>query len=295
VELNNSERQSPPIFVEIFSTPVAMAVTNIFIDECFIAVAGLLVETWTACVLLIVYDTMETMMLDTQISLPIGTVLKVFISDSQLVLYHEYESSSQLFSYELDILEGMIHGKTLPLVTCALSPRVRLVPLDASSQVPSNALLKDSKASQNMLGTGRGPHDCFTAFTMLRHNREEDVWIISCHILDHLFDSSSMERHRQSHTVSGEDLAPSMFLERVIWLLDGPYAAYIKVGANDQRLLVLVTFPRDNRSENAAVESIVSLPDVVDLDLLCDIDFDSSWGILVLSMADSHVHIINLA
>jgi hypothetical protein len=272
-----------------------MDISSITIDSQFVSATGLL-GTGTASVLFVLHTTTEACWLNTQSSPPRGREMHTFISESQLVLYYEADSISHLLMYELRQLLGLVRRGPTPPITLLAPTFMRSMPFVSGPKLLDPPHFVDTKGFQSFLGTSHKVQHSFQGFVTTRLDATDNIWILTCHILDHIFEpDSTSTSHCETYTILATAVASTPYVNHMIWAFDCPYAAYVRVDEEAQWELTLIVFPNGFEDQRGIIkEYAIPLPSCIDLELLYDMDFDDSRGMLALSTTDSHVYIVEL-
>jgi hypothetical protein len=221
-----------------------------------------------------------------------------------LVLYQELGTASHQLVYKLDILQEILFNSPEQCTRLSLPPSAeRSTPFNSASAGRTPGFW-DTHPLQNFLGVVRNGSDSLPVCTSMYYrddnDEEEHLWVISCTVLDHIFDEPSAgptERYRQTYEIPDNRVAVSDHSGPLIWALPGGYAAYFNLTGNPRDgyevLFKMVVFEVKGNTKVAPKEHTIELPAGVDPWLIHDVDFSHAWGVLGLSMINSTVYHIS--
>jgi hypothetical protein len=286
-------------FNEYLSVPVSISLTDMYMDERIIAVAGQSMDTHAIGFIIMNHLTKETLTIRTTMKLPPESTVGIFISSSKLAVYQELEFASQLLTWSFDMIMRLM--ETHSGQDILLQPQhVSMHGYDKDSQSPLSRYW-DCQMFQQQLGIGRSRNSDFlaTCSSVLQVGAgETSLSRITYHNLDHLFKSSdamvASERHREIHTISNYRLLRNRIGNPMIWNLSGRYVSFVESSADSAPVLKVLEF---EYGPDGPVEWRIEIPPDIDLSRLHEVNFDHVWGLIILTMedADGSMYIFHLA
>jgi hypothetical protein len=267
-----------------------MTVTGIFLDDHYTVAAGQATgDVPSTEFVLVGRGSNKAVVVDTSISLGNNIVIGVIISSSRLILHAQLDITAHIFIYELDDL--LLHFPPIrsTFTRLYLPPlQHRTVPFDLGSSGPPPDYW-GAFIQPNLLGTGRGDRDFRPCVTWMHQDHTENSIRIQYHVLDYIFDESHADRTCYNFTIPKSSVFVSDHMGMMLWVFPGGCVAYVSRNEQDELELRLIAFAFDGLRKCSKIE----LPPFIDLNKLCDIDFNRKWGVLGLVMGDATAYMVN--